>query len=580
MIERLGHPRAPHAVVAFALLLALPSFAIGFFADDYLFIAALEQRLAFNPAWWDLYRFTPVSRDALRAQIAEGHFPWWTAPDFHVHLLRPLSSALLALDHAVFGRHALGWHLHSWLWYAALLAAAGAWFRSILPATTAALALLLFALSDANVFPFAWLSARYGLQAATCVALGTTAHVRARRDGWRPGTWLAPIVLALGLLAGESALGGFAFAIAYDLFAASDLQLRARLRRTLPYVALVLAYLAVYASFDGGARASGGYISPIAEPGRFAAAAALRVPLLLGDAIAGIPAELANTGFTAVLAVLGALATSLFALYLRACTPVMPPADVRASRWLALCGLMALLPATGGFPGARELLIANLGFAPVMAIALRAGLVDGRWGRARRVASGSLAVVHIAFAPFNQLLTQESARTMANASEAIARAIVRESASGLRVIVLAASDPMVATYPPLISTVTSNAPRPCWTRLSGARADLIITRTGTESFALALRDDTFLRAPFETLYRSPSRPAGIGDGALTCGVKVSVAAIERGRPARIAVASDAPLEAPGITWLAWRDGALRPITFPPIGGRMTVAWSPGPSRLY
>jgi hypothetical protein len=185
--QKLSQPRAPRIIIGFALLLALPSLALGFFADDYLFIASLDRRLSFNAPWWDLYRFTPAGARALRRLIVEGRFPWWTAPDFRVHLVRPLSSALLAFDHAVFGHHALGWHLHSLLWYAALLAAAGAFFRSVLPTRSATLALLVFALSDANVFPFSWLSARHGLQAATFVTVGITAHVRARRNDWRAG---------------------------------------------------------------------------------------------------------------------------------------------------------------------------------------------------------------------------------------------------------------------------------------------------------------------------------------------------------------------------------------------------------
>ena len=576
----LSQPRAPRVIIVFALLLALPSLALGFFADDYLFIASLERRLSFNAPWWDLYRFTPDGSAEMQRLISEGRFPWWTAPDLRVHLVRPLSSALLALDHELFGHHALGWHLHSLLWYFALLAAASAFFRTVLPTRSATLALLIFAFSDANVFPFAWLSARYGLQAATFVTVGVTAHVRARRDGWRAGLWLARGALGAGLLAGESALGGFAFVLAYDLLAASTDRQRERMLKALPSVGLVLAYLVVYGLAGGGARASGGYVSPIAEPFAFAAAAVMRIPLLLGDAIVGVPPELANTGTYAALPVLGAIVIFLFVLHLRACAPFVPRDEKDALRWLLAGALAAMLPGVGGFPGARELLVANLGFAPVLAAALLGAVPPGQLQKARRAGAGLLAIVHLGFAPLTQLITQYSAVKTARASEAIAHDIAREASGDNRIFVVTASDPMTTTYPPLTVAAESDAAPKCWTQLSGARSDVTVTRTGPASFTLAPRGQPFLRAPFESLYRSPSRPLRSGDDVLVCGAHVRVVESDQGLPTKIEVTSDRALEAPGTAWFVWQTGAMHRISFPPIHQSLTIAWSPGPSRLY
>jgi hypothetical protein len=54
ILRWLGHPRAPRFVVALALVLALPSLAVGFFGDDYAFVDWLEHRIPFSPPWWDL----------------------------------------------------------------------------------------------------------------------------------------------------------------------------------------------------------------------------------------------------------------------------------------------------------------------------------------------------------------------------------------------------------------------------------------------------------------------------------------------------------------------------------------------
>ena len=42
-------------------------------------------------------------------------------------------------------------------------------------------------------------------------------HDRWRREGWRPGAWLGPLVLGVALLAGESALAIGAYLAAYAL---------------------------------------------------------------------------------------------------------------------------------------------------------------------------------------------------------------------------------------------------------------------------------------------------------------------------------------------------------------------------
>lgn len=131
----------PLTVVLVALVLALPSLAVGFFADDWLFIDALEHRFAWNAPFWDLYRFPPGPPWAVESWIANGRFPWWTAPGLFVHLLRPLSSVLFAFDLALFGRHDWLWHVHALLWYAALLLAASALFRTLFSRESAILAL-------------------------------------------------------------------------------------------------------------------------------------------------------------------------------------------------------------------------------------------------------------------------------------------------------------------------------------------------------------------------------------------------------------------------------------------------------
>ena len=582
ILHWLGHPRAPRFVVAFALVLALPSLAVGFFGDDYAFVDWLEHRTPFSPPWWDLYNFTPGDPDAMRDSLATWLLPWWTASTLHLHLVRPLSSALLAFDHALFGRAALGWHLHSLAWYAVLLAATARFFRRLLPPATATLALIVFALSDAAVFPYAWPSARHVLLAATFAVLGVTAHVRFRADGWRPGRFLGPLALVVGLLASEAALGGFAFAIAYDLVGPRRGTRRDRAVRIFPLASLALAYLVAYALVGGGTRASGAYVTPL-EPSAFLATAAVRLPVLLGDAVLGIPAEAATLGFAGKLAVTGAIATVLFALLWRACLRTVPEGERATSTWLAVGAFAALAAGVGGLPGARVLFVANLGFAPIMAIVLRHGFASGRLAVPRRAGAGLLAVVHVVFAPLSQLANQHSMQTIARDTEATARTMRDEVGDRSRTFLMAASDPMVGLYATAIETSEASgttASRRCRGWLSAVRADMTITRTGDASFALEPRGTTFLRGPFESLYRAPWLPMQVGDERTVCGARVRVAAVEDGFPSCVDVESDVSLDSRSVAWLAWDAGAVKEFAFPPIGQSTTIAWTAGPSGIF
>jgi hypothetical protein len=581
LIERwLNHPRATRAILALALLLALPSLAIGFYTDDYVTIGYLEGRFTYNPPWWDLFVQTPHGVDAMARLIASGEIPWWTTPELRMHFHRLLPSALLALDHALFGHAPLGWHVHSIVWYLALLCAAAALLHRLLPRATANLALLVFALSDANVFPFAWPAALYAPMAATFAALGVIAHVRLRREGWAPGRWLAPVALAGGLLAGEAALGGVAFAVAYDLAGPVRGSARERVARTLPLVALSLAYLVVYAAVGGGARGSAAYISPLSEPGAFLAAAVTRVPVFLCDAVLGVPADFAFLGFETALAMAGILATVLFLLLGRACAPFVPAEERVTLRWLALGALGSMAVGLGGLIGSRDLLLANFGFAPILAAVMRSGFAPGRLALPRRAGAGLLAIAHVGLAPLGQLGNELTMYQMARATEATAHAIQREAAGAARVITVAASDPMASWYPQAVVAVETREPLACWSWLSGVAADLTLTRSGPASFVLEPRGTTFLRGPFETLDRSPRYPFRAGDEASTCGLRVRVLSVQDGRPSRIEVTSDADLDAPGTAWLAWQAGAMTRVAFPASGESTTIAWSPGPSGLF
>jgi hypothetical protein len=512
-----------------------------------------------------------------------GFYPWWTVSSLRLHLVRPLSSALLALDHRVFGDSALGYHLHSLAWFVALLAAAGALFRRVLPRETATLALVVFALADANVAPAAWIAARNSLVAAVPALLALVAFVRARQDGWAPGRWLAPLGMAVGLLGGETALGGVALVLAYDLFGpAGGGSLRSRAVRALPMAMLAVAYLTVYAAVGGGAHGSGAYVSPLDSPVAFAQAALTRFPVLVGNALLGVPAELSVAGFTRQVVVVGLVAAFGVALLWRVCAPLATDEERAAVRWAVPGAAAALLASLGAFPGARLLLVPNVGVAIFVATMLRRGFGSGPHAIARRVGAGLLVLTSVLLAAplalFNELAFERMART----TERLAHDAEREAGGAQRVFVVAAGDPMVALYPRFVLLHEGAASTGCWSWLDGAKADVRVTRLGQDGIAIEPIGAPLLRGAFEELYRAPSLPMHEGDEVVQCGARVRVASVAGGFPTRIEVHFGAALEsaAAGLALLVWQGGALRRLAPPAIGESVVLPWTVGPSGLF
>jgi hypothetical protein len=147
-----------------------------------------------------------VSSEAAQRAVLreEGVFGWWMAPDFRMSFWRPLSSLTHVLAHWLWPRSFVLAHAQSMLWLAALLAVLAVLYRRFHLPWVAHLALLLYAVDDARGWVLGWVANRNVLVAAT---LAFAAHDRARRDGWRPGRWLAPALFAAALLGGEAALG-------------------------------------------------------------------------------------------------------------------------------------------------------------------------------------------------------------------------------------------------------------------------------------------------------------------------------------------------------------------------------------
>jgi hypothetical protein len=562
-------------VVAAVAIIVVSALSFGFFMDDYLHILGIEGKSPFATAY-DLFRFAGANPAKTHDCMELGPMPWCALPDLKLHFLRPLSSATMVLDHALFGRWAPGYHLHSLLWYAALLAAAGLLFRRTLPGALGLLALLMYAVDAGHAFPVIWWSNRNALVAVVPALLGLWAHLRWREDGWKPGLALSLLGYAIGLCGGETALGVFGYLGAYELLGGRGL-LRSRIRALIPAALLGAAYLVGYTRIGGGAYGSGIYIDPIHQPLGYLLRLPGRLLLLMAAHFFGIPAELpilVPATWLPLLALSGVLMLALL-MGLRAAWPALSGDEQRSARWWLVGAILSALPVLSTFPSSRLLLLPSLGWMVVVAVVLHTGWRHA--ARPLRVLAWWMAILNIVIAPLTWPLQSRFICDTGNrAFKAILAAeIDPEAAPRQHVVIVSAQDPLVGFYP-MICRLYYGQPMPRSMRaLSLAPYTHRLHRTAADAFELEVVDGAMLTTDFEKLMRdNAAYPMRVGDTVRLTGMEVTVLAVGAQGPTRIGCRFDAPLEDPGYCFLSWRDQGLRRLVLPPVGGTVDLPREP------
>lgn len=574
------------AAVCLGVLLVLPALDVGFVADDYMFIHRLD--VQGRAASLRLYEFAEGKPGQHARLMSERWvtFPWWMSDNFKVRFVRPLSSGLFALDYALFGRAPLGYHAHSLLWYAGMLAVVGAFLRRICPAPTWQIAFLLFVLNAGHAECVAWLASRHVLVSSVPALLGLLALIAYRERGFRFGLPLALLGLLLALLGGESVLIAVCYWLAYEAWGVACSSLRQRAQRLLLPLGLVAAYLLLYGRLGYGAAGSAAYLEPLSRA--FWSQLPRRLALLLGELFTSFPSNLALTTLPGLGSALGAVATLAVALGLRSMWPSLEAAERRCVLWLSAAGLAALVSSAGAFLGSRLLLMPGIGGCVVVAIVLRHG-----WQRARSAASVLgrralvlvLVLVHVAVAPLllvaNCVLLRQLGLANLGVDTALDAHFQQHRANGSqppRVFVLAASDPFSAFYAGAVRVVRSPDSTAQWSLLSMARGTHRVERTAANKLVLSI-DEGLLRSTFEGLFRAANQPFAVGDRAELVGAHVTVLAVTEGRPTAIELTLDSgSLDDASVCLLAWREQRLVPVELS-LHQALTIPWSPGPTGL-
>ena len=605
------------AVVAYACAVAVvigvgsavlwPTLELGLEADDYMAIAIARGEFPAPRHALDAFAFARGGPSDLAQVQRLGTMPWWTPPDFRLAFLRPLASALWHVDLALFGRNVWWYHAHSLAVWAALAIAAGAFYRQLLSWRVAALACAIFALDQSQHMPVQWLSNRGGLYAVLFGVLGLRAHVEWRKGGGALLGVGACVSVAVGLLFGEWALPMLAYFFAYELIVRREALAR-RDVALLPVAVVTLAFLVARAALGYGARGSGVYVDPTAEPLRFAAMLAHRIPVFIADMAANLPAQWWDHGSPwrdrllslELIAppIWGALpdwrtvhvgislltVTGLWAL-LRDCMRAMPDAERRTAGFLLLGALLALVPVAGSFPSTRLTLAAMFGGAATLAMLiahlLRELVRRASGGRCVHFAATWLLLCGTAYAQLVHPLTTRLAGDVDYVNTArhwvLSAKLDDQRLAGQRVMMLSSGD-FITTY---FWAYTwryhrHSVPRSFYPVSSSPTAH-DIERPEPNVLVMRPLGALLLESPGERMFRAPELTWLDGQSVQLPGMRVRVEGVRDGCPTSIRLTFDVPVDDPSLVFLESTKKGLTRATLPRVGETLRLPAPASPS---
>ena len=564
------------AIAALAVALLLPSLGNGLVVDDHIhrFIVQGNTDFPWPQSWFDLFALYPDDPHFAQAAIAHGFAPWWMSEGMQLTFWRPLSSLTHALDYSVWPDTPWLMHLHSLAWLFALICVVAVAYRRFLgPGSVALVAVALYALDDARIFPATWLANRNAMMAGL-VGFGVLIfHDRWRREGWKPGAALGPGAFAVALLSGESAVAVLAFLLGFALFVEQG-SWKERAASLAPYGAVVVVWRVVYRGLGYGVKHSGIYIDPVGDPLGFAAAVLERAPILgagqlalpPSDAIMVVPPE--SRGW---LIAWGVLCVALFVALI---WPMLKRDPI--ARFLGFGALLSLVPICAAFPHDRLLTFVGFGVAGLMARWLALVRDPPPWwpqSTAWRRLAGVMAVMMVLYhlvltplsAPMKAPIIGNAARVLHGAGTEI-----EGDLSARTLIIVNAPDLFMGDFAS-VWRAAHGLSMPDDTRALGISLDEVrVSREGPRAIVVKATGG-FLGTQMSSLMRPRSEAMAAGFTAVRGELHFEVLALTPdGRPEEVRVTFERPLDDPTYKWVAWEGAHVGPFEVPPQGQSRTV----------
>ncbi|MEM7151601.1 MAG: hypothetical protein AAF799_02120 [Myxococcota bacterium] len=593
-------------VVAVATVVYWPALQVGYLADD-LYQIALHDGVAGTRPPWALYSLFELDPAATSAHMAGGSLPWWTVPEFKFVQLRPLSSLLLALDHTIRPHDAVAHHLHSMLWMASTVVAAHYALRRATTPVIAGLALGLFAIDETLGWTIAWVANRCSLVAATFAFLALALHLRRTQTPSRRLAFAELGAWSLAFAAGEYALCGLAYLIAYAMVGRTD-GWRVRLRALAPAALALALFSVVYVMVRAGVLGATSYIDPLSHPGELLIAAADRIPRMLGETWLTFPSESerllsrfqgsVSMAWLMVAAGIDSLEQlvpghgrmvlmTLPPLVLVSgwlARPYLEPNERRAVAWLALGSVGAVVPLTAIMPTTRALALAGLGpavFIASLAVAATRAVLARPVGVGPRLRAVVLAVIAVPWVGAHTVNDAKWARKeiegLSGVEGAYRRFHFNQHTEG---VTLEGKHVVVISTPGLVTGLHARwmmhlwgEPMPAtWHVLTMGGRRLFLRRFDRSTLELSTIAGRLLDQPQESLFRPPSADMRLHDVA-SAGLFDATVVREAptGGPSAVQFRFRWPLDDPRLVFLVAGSEGLRPLALPPVGGAKAIA---------
>ena len=384
------------------------------------------------------------------------------------------------------------------------------------------------------------------------------------------------------MTAGEFGLGALILLGSYELFGAPGRPAE-RARALAPALVLGLLWAMFYQAMGYGASGSLVYIDPAREPGMFLAAAAERLPILLGTALGPIPGEVttAEPRLVGPAAALGSVLTLGLAAGLRLVWRRLDDADRRGLRWLLPGGLLATAPVLATLPMGRLCLAIGLGAAAALG-ALVVGAASA-WGEGRRawgLALGLILGVHVLLPPLSWLGMPLLFSQLDTFTDTLwTRSFKGEDLQDQDVLVMTSSDLAVGMYLPWWAQLHRRGAPRRWRVGSPARADHVLSRPDADTLRLDVVGEGIYDGMFAELLGHAGSGPQIGETFAHGPLLIALFDPGPAGPRRIELSLNEPWEQSPLRVVVWRDGALEPLELPAVGETMALPWSPGLSGM-
>lgn len=561
----------PLSIIALAFALSLPALITGYFGDDYMHHALLQESSPIQkPQDLSLFGlFSFVNGDTTRThQLMDlGLLPWWTNPDLKYAFWRPISEITHWIDHRLWPSTPELMHAQNIAWYLLLIYLVYVLFKSSLPSKASTLsagipilAMLIYGLDSSHGFTVSWIANRNSLIAATFGVSSLIFYIRWYHQGRHSNYILSLVFLSLSLLSAEFGISTCAYLGAFAIFMDKSGPIKG-LIYIIPHAALTGLWWLVYKVGNfGAANADAYYLDPIASPLLFLSTLGERLVALIGSQWGLVPAEVfgfigpSNPFVGNVALIVGAVFISLTLLLL---TPLLK--QYAHVRFWFFGMLFAALPVCSAAPHDRVLLFIGLGGSYCAAAIIIAALKHaqenyGDFALAAKLTAYPFALTHLILAPLLMPLMSYSTKIWSaqlDLTPALFAGINSIDDIENKQFILF-NVPIGSALAITTTRVVQNLPLPdkLWV-ISTTDTDTTVTRI-SDNQLLATKPTGFITGAEQATRNLQSKPINVGDSVPLNGVTIEVIKLSTlGHPTQILLTFNHSLDNSNVTLLNW-----------------------------